>query len=173
MRTRERITSSHSLASHIYIGGQIGIEGGGERTVVLFALVLVHCSQGGRHSEKGVLRASPIENVSDEGTLAKVGGQYGYLFGGVAEKTHILVYGHCVFRFSEVLDEVWRGLIFSLAFVVLDVDELEFVAETVYRQVSKQATRRKPLGYPATTYPAFAVWYSACDSNRGRFPSSR
>ena len=136
------------------VGRWVGRYGGGKRTVVLFALVLVHCSQGCRHSEQGVLRASSIENVPDEGTLAKVGGQYGYIFGGVAEKTHVLVYSHCVFRFSEVLYEVRRGLVFSLALVVLDVDELEFVAETVYGQVSKQATRRKPLGHPRYYIPS-------------------
>lgn len=70
-----------------------------------------------------------VEDIPDECPLTHICCEDSNLLGRVAEETHVLEHGDRVLRFSEVLDEMGCGFLFALAFVVLDVDELELMTK--------------------------------------------
>ena len=146
--------------------------GGAKLTIILLPLVFIHSRESGGHAKQGVLCTSPVEDVSDEGALPKVRGQDCNPFGGVPQETHVLKDGDHILCLSEVLDEVRCGLMFSLALVVFDIDELKLVAEP-NAYANKQSNQKCTSCTHGYTYPAFAAWYPDWVSSSGRLPSSR
>lgn len=102
-----------------------------ELTIVLLALILIYSGESSWETKKWATCTPAIEDISDKRSLAHICSKDSNLLSGITEETHILEHSNSIFCFSKVLDEMWRGLLFPVTLVVLDVDELEFVAESV------------------------------------------
>lgn len=97
--------------------------------VVLLPLEAVHRRHLARPPEQRVVRAPPLDDVTDEVLLAVVRAEDGDLVRGVAQHAHVLVTADDVFGLAQVLEEVRVGLELAAALVVGDVDELELMGE--------------------------------------------
>lgn len=100
----------------------------------MLALVLIDSSKSRRETKKRTTRAPTVEDISDESSLTHVRCEDGNSLGRITEETHVLEHGDRILRLSEILDEMGCGFLFALAFVVLDVDKLEFMTKSTRGQ---------------------------------------
>lgn len=107
----------------------------------MLALVLIDSSKSRRETKKRATRAPTVEDISDESPLTDICCEDSNLLGRITKETHVLEHGDRILCFSEVLDKMGCGLLFTLAFVVLDVDELEFVTKST--RVNKLTQKKK------------------------------
>lgn len=103
-------------------------------TIILLALVFINSSKSRRETKKRTTRAPAVEDISDESSLTHIRCEDSNFLGRITEETHVLEHGDRVLRLSEVLDEMRCGFLFALTFVVLDVDELEFMTKSTRGQ---------------------------------------
>ena len=93
-------------------------------------LVLVDRVDLAGPANERVVGATSVDHVADQMFLPVVRCQDGDLFGWIAQQSHVHEHGHNIFGLGQILEKVRVGLGFPDALEVVDVDQLEIVAES-------------------------------------------